>query len=39
MSVYGPFKTLYNQACDNWMRQKEKSVGSVTFSSGDLVAE
>jgi len=22
-TVYGPFKTFYNQAADNWMREKE----------------
>ncbi len=31
VSVYGPFKTLYNQGCDNWMRQKENAGKAMTI--------
>ena len=30
-TVYGPFKTFYNQAVDNWMREKENAGKSMTI--------
>ena len=30
-SVYGPFKTFVNQACDRWMREKENAGKSMSI--------
>ena len=31
VGVYGPFKTFYSQACDNWMRESQNAGKKVTI--------
>ena len=37
-TVYSPFKTFYNQAVDNWMREKENAGKSMTIHIPKLVS-